>query len=154
MHVQGVRMDPRTSSPVLLLLEEEGLRRRLPIWIGLYEAQSIAVGMERVESSRPNTHDLIGNILNGLEGEILRVVITELRRNTYYAVVEIKQNGRTVAVDSRPSDAIAVAVRTGAPVFATKEVLEAAGRRPEDDPAVEIRWPRFEGPSDEQLRQH
>jgi bifunctional DNase/RNase len=153
MKVDGVRMDPRTSSPVLLLKEESGLRRRLPIWIGLYEAQSIAIGMEAVETPRPNTHDLIGNILGGIQGELHRVVITELRGNTYYAVLEIELNGEKVVIDSRPSDAIAVAVRAGAPVFATEEVLEAAGRRADDEPAVEIRWPEIER-DDEPMPRH
>jgi bifunctional DNase/RNase len=153
MHVDGVRMDPRTSSPVVLLKEERGLRRRLPIWIGLYEAQSIAIGMEDVETPRPNTHDLILNILGGIEGKLHRVVITELRGNTYYAVLEIELDGRKVVVDSRPSDAIAVAVRAGAPVFASEEVLEAAGRRADDEKAVEIDWPEI-GRDDEPMPRH
>ena len=153
MLVDGVRMDPRTSSPVVLLKEESGLRRRLPIWIGLYEAQSIAIGMEDVDTPRPNTHDLIENILGGIQGKLHRIVITEIRGNTYYAVLEIELGGKTVVVDSRPSDAIAVAVRAGAPVFASEEVLESAGRRTDDEPAVEIRWPRLER-EDEPMPRH
>jgi bifunctional DNase/RNase len=153
MRIDGVRVDPRTSSPVILLKEESGLRRRLPIWIGMYEAQSIALGMEEVETPRPNTHDLIQNILGGIRGELERVVITELRGNTYYAVLELEVDGSKVVVDSRPSDAIAVAVRVGAPVFATEAVLEAAGRRADDEPAVEIEWPVTEG-GDDPARRH
>jgi bifunctional DNase/RNase len=152
MQIDGVRMDPRTSSPVIVLKEESGLRRRLPIWIGLYEAQSIALGMEEMEAPRPNTHDLIQNILGGIQGKLERVVITELRGNTYYAVLEISVDGKTVVVDSRPSDAIAVAVRVGAPVFATETVLEAGGRRSDDEPSVEIRWPIGKG--DDGVRSH
>lgn len=144
MHVESVRLDPETSSPVLLLREEGGLRRRLPIWIGVYEAQSIAIGMEKVETPRPNTHDLIQNLLHGIRGQVRRVVITELRDNTYYAALEVELNGRIVVIDSRPSDAVAVAVRTGAPVFATDEVLDAANSEAGDEPSVEIRDPRRE----------
>jgi bifunctional DNase/RNase len=140
MHVESVRVDPRTSSPVLLLREDGGLHRRLPIWIGVYEAQSIALGMDHVETPRPNTHDLIENLLNGVRGKIRRVIITELRDNTYYASLEVELDDRTVAVDSRPSDAIAVAVRTGAPVFATENVLEAAEIETDDEPPLEILW--------------
>ncbi len=143
VHVESVRMDPRTSSPVVLLKEEGGLRRRLPIWIGVYEAQSIAIGIENVETPRPNTHDLIQNILDGVRGKVHRVVITELRDNTYYAILEIDLNGKSVSVDSRPSDAIAVAIRTGAPLFATEAVLDAAGQG-SDEPAIDIRWPSEE----------
>jgi bifunctional DNase/RNase len=108
---------------VLLLKETHGARRELPIWIGMTEAQSIAMAMEEMVLPRPNTHDLIKNLLDGLHGDIRRVVITELRGHTYYAVIEIGLNGREVAIDSRPSDAIAVAIRTGAPLFATDSVL-------------------------------
>jgi bifunctional DNase/RNase len=110
--------------------------------------------MEKTEASRPNTHDLIQNILDGLNGKVARIIITELRQNTYYAVVEIEVNGKTVSIDSRPSDAVAVAVRTGAPVFATRDVLEAAGRRSEDEPAMEIRWPAIEPGPDARTREH
>ena len=154
MEVESVRVDPRTSSPVLLLKERSGLRRRLPIWIGPYEARSIALGMEAIRLPRPNTHDLIRNLLETIRGKVLRVVITELRENTYYALLEIETGGRKVAIDSRPSDAVAVAVRTGAPVFATEEVLAAAGRRPEGEPAMEIRFPAAEADPDAQLLLH
>jgi bifunctional DNase/RNase len=123
VHVDRLVLDDRTDSPVLLLKETHGARRELPIWIGMTEAQSIAMAMEEMVLPRPNTHDLIKNLLDGLHGDIRRVVITELRGHTYYAVIEIGLNGREVAVDSRPSDAIAVAIRTGAPLFATDSVL-------------------------------
>jgi hypothetical protein len=152
MHVESVRVDPQTSSPVVLLREEAGMRRSLPIWIGVYEAQSIAMAMEKVESPRPNTHDLIQNLLDGIRGKLRRVVITELRDNTYYAALEIELNGNTVAIDSRPSDAIAIAVRTGAPVFATEQVLEAADQGGGDAPPLEIRSPGSRAPDDLLLR--
>ena len=140
MEIEGVRVDPETS--LLLLKERNGLHRRLPIWIGEYEAQSIALGMNDIEIPRPNSHDLIRNLLETIRGKVLRVVITELRDNTYYALLEIESGGKQLLIDSRPSDAVAVAVRTGAPLFATGEVLDAAGRVPgNDEPAMEIRLP-------------
>jgi hypothetical protein len=141
VHVRGVQVDPRTSSPVVLLEEAEGLHRRLPIWIGPYEAQSIAAALEKVPAPRPNSHDLIKSIFDGLEGRIERVVITELRNGTYYATLDVAVDGRKLAVDARPSDAIAVAIRTGAPVFATALVLEQAAESGESGPALEIRLP-------------
>lgn len=140
MEVESVRLDPKTSSPVLLLKEDGGLHRSLPIWIGIYEAQSIAIGLDKVPAPRPNTHDLIQNILDGLQGTVHRVVITELRDNTYYARLEVSVGGRIVSIDSRPSDAVAVAVRTGAPVYATEDALRAADDGDEEKRPLEIRW--------------
>jgi bifunctional DNase/RNase len=140
VHVASVAIDPRTSSHVVLLQENEGARRKLPIWIGPFEAQSIALAMEQVQVPRPNTHDLIKNLIDGVRAEIERVVITELRDNTYYAVIEIALNGRRVAVDSRPSDAIAVAIRMGAPVYATAEVLGRSEEPLEEGEALDIDW--------------
>jgi bifunctional DNase/RNase len=141
VEVRGVEVDPRTASPVVLLEETEGQHRRLPIWIGAYEAQSIAAALEKVPAPRPNPHDLIKSIVEGLHGTLERVVITELRNGTYYATLDVSVDGRTVQVDARPSDAIAVAVRTGTPVFATGLVLEQAGDAGEAGPALEIRLP-------------
>ena len=123
VYVESLALDERTDTPVVILRESEGNGRELPIWIGLSEAQSIAMALEEVELPRPNTHDLIKNLLDGLDGDIDRVVITELRGHTYYAVIDVQLDGRLVTVDSRPSDAIAVAIRTGAPLFATDQVL-------------------------------
>ena len=140
MEVESVKIDPRTSSPVVLLREQDGEHRRLPIWIGVFEARSIAMAMEKIESPRPNTHDLIQNLFEKLEGKILRVVITELKDNTYYALLEVQVNGRKLLIDSRPSDAIAVATRTGTPVYATAEVLNDAGIPSSGGPALEVKW--------------
>ena len=140
MHVESVKLDPRTSTPVILLQEEEGARRRLPIWIGVYEAQSIAMGMEKITSPRPNAHDLMRNLVEKIDGRVARVLITELKGGVYYALLEIEIDGRTVAVDSRPSDAIALAIRTGTPVYATDEVLRQGGVPAEGGEAVDIDW--------------
>jgi hypothetical protein len=154
MNVRGVQIDPRTESPVVMLEEAQGEHRRLPIWIGPYEAQSIATGLAREEAPRPNTHDLIKSIFEGIEGTIERVVITELREGTYYAVIEAAVDGRRVSVDARPSDAIAVAVRIGAPVFALEAVLGQAASVGESEPALEIVLPPGEAREPAPTRSH
>jgi len=100
------------------------MHRTLPIWIGVSEARSIQLALEQVESPRPNTHDLIKNMIEGISVQLERIVITELRNGTYYALIFVDVDGATVSIDSRPSDAIAVALRTGTPVFAREAVLE------------------------------
>ena len=140
MNVESVKLDPRTSTPVILLQEEEGARRRLPIWIGVYEAQSIAMGMEKIESPRPNPHDLMRNLVEQIDGRLARVVITELKEGVYYALLEVEIDGRTVLVDSRPSDAIALAIRTGTRVYATEEVLRKGSFLPDGGEALDIEW--------------
>lgn len=141
IYVESLSFDRRTELPVILLKERDGDGRELPIWIGMPEAQSIAMALEEVDSPRPNTHDLIKNLLVELEGDIERIIITELRGHTYYAVIRVRLDGKEVSVDSRPSDAIAVAIRTGAPLFATDRVLNQ-GAEVEGEPALEIRGPR------------
>ncbi len=140
MNVESVKLDPRTSMPVILLQEEEGARRRLPIWIGVYEAQSIAMGMEKIKSPRPNSHDLMRNLVEQIDGRIARVVITQLKDGVYYALLEVEIDGRTVLVDSRPSDAIALAIRTGTRVYATEEVLRQGSFPPAGGEALDIQW--------------
>ena len=140
MRIDSVRFDPVTESPVLLLEEDAGAKRRLPIWIGPYEARSIAMEMEKLDSPRPNTHDLAVSILDSLGGQLERVVITELRGNTYFAILEIAIGGRTLAVDARPSDAIALALRTGTPVAATAELLERVTLEDPSSSPMDVRW--------------
>lgn len=143
--VRGVSLDPRSGSPVLILEEAEG-SRWLPIWIGFSEARSIANEMEHVTPPRPNTHDLARNLLNELDGRIERVVVTELREGTYYAVVFLRSGGRLLEIDSRPSDAIALALRTGAPVFVETSLFDA--EEPEEIEELET----LEPPSEQQVR--
>lgn len=140
VHVEGVRFDPRTDSPVVLLEESAGSGRRLPIWIGVNEARSIAMEIGKIDSPRPNTHDLLVDVLGTMSGKLERVVITELRDNVYYAVLEISIGGRRLVVDSRPSDAIAIALRTGSPVTVSAELLEATSSEDSDAPSAEIFW--------------
>jgi bifunctional DNase/RNase len=156
IYVERLSLDGRTDTPVVLLRESDGQGRELPIWIGMAEAQSIAVAMEDVELPRPNTHDLIKNLLDELQGDILRVIITELRGHTYYAVIDVRLNGRSFIVDSRPSDAIAVAIRTSAPLFATEDVLmpETESLDEDQEPPLDIEWKRPDTQLHENLRSH
>src|SRR3990172_6541721 len=137
--VGSVVLDERVGSPVVVLEEREG-ERSLPIWIGIAEAQSIASEMEHVRPERPNTHDLATRLIDGLEGEVERVVVTELSGGTYFATIFLRARGRTIEVDSRPSDAIAIALRTGAPLFARDDLLSTDGEPGEGDPGQRIRF--------------
>lgn len=121
--VQGVRMDPMTNSPIVLLKEIQG-EGILPIWVGIPEARAIAMEMEKVPSPRPMTHDLIKNILETIKVKVNKVVINDLREETYYAVISLGKEGPEVMIDSRPSDAIAIALRAKAPIFVAKKILE------------------------------
>ena len=125
MVVKGLTLDPLTNMPIVILKDIEG-NRALPIWIGTFEANAIALEMERVTTPRPMTHDLIRNLLEGLKAKVSRIVVNDLRDNTFYAVIFLAVNGTEVAIDSRPSDAIALASRMGAPIFVKKSVLERA----------------------------
>ena len=127
--VKRLLLDPSSKTPVVVL---ESLKEKkfIPIWIGKAEATSIAMELEHVKIPRPNTHDLIGKIVKGLGAALERVTITELRDNTYYAVITLKLKGEKILIDSRPSDAIAIALRMGAPLYASPEVLAKAGKLP------------------------
>ncbi len=139
VHVRSIGFDSQTHTPVLILEEDEG-SRVLPIWIGLAEARSIAAEIEGVESRRPNTHDLARSLIRGLDGEIQRIVVNELRDGIYFATIDLQVNGRSVAIDSRPSDAIAIAIRDGASVFVDESLFDTAGDRPgSDDSGEEVR---------------
>ncbi len=123
MKVEGLLFDPRSSMYILLLKEIDG-SDTLPIWIGKPEADSIALALGRVATPRPLTHDLIKNILSGLKVKVTRVVVTEIFDNTYYAIMYLTDGKREVPVDSRPSDAVAVALRVNAPIFVEDSILE------------------------------
>ncbi len=131
MEVRQVVVDPVNRTPVVILA---GGGRLLPIWIGNAEASSIARALEGQPSPRPNTHDLIRKLLESLRATPERITITELRESTYFAVITLKAGRGRIAIDSRPSDAIAVALRTGASIYATRQVLEQAVRL--NDPAL------------------
>jgi hypothetical protein len=119
-----VGLDERAGSPVVVLEETRG-GRSLPIWIGVSEARSIAAQIEQQAAPRPNTHDLVTRLLQGLGARIERVVVTELRSGVYYALIVLEAHGRRIEIDSRPSDAIAIGLRMEAPLFARESLLAA-----------------------------
>ena len=132
MIVQGLTIDPSTNSPILILKDPEG-ERNLPIWIGLLEATAIASELEKVEFSRPMTHDLLRNIINGLGYSVGKITINDLKDNTFYAKIELMGPEGEVSIDSRPSDAIALALRAEAPIFVAKAVLDQSGISGQDE---------------------
>ncbi len=121
--VVNVAIDANSKMPVILLKEKNG-EKTLPIWIGLFEAQAIALALENVKPPRPLTHDLAKSLIEKLKGRVDKVVISDLRNNTFYAEILIKRNGETIKVDSRPSDAIAIALRLNVPIFINEAVLD------------------------------
>jgi len=123
MMISSVNMDPITNSPIIILKEIEG-EQTLPIWVGLLEATAIASEMEGVKFSRPMTHDLLRNIMDKMDVKVNKIEICDLKDNTYYALIHLTKNGESISIDSRPSDAIALAIRTEAPIFVSDEVLK------------------------------
>ena len=139
VQVAGVRVDPATSSPVVELVEEGERGRSLGIWVGEFEAESIARAIEHQPSPRPNPHDLLMSVLEKMNGRVRRTVVTALHEGTYYAVIELELRGRSLEIDARPSDAIAVALRAGAPVLVRDSLFRALDI-PDDEHALEIDW--------------
>lgn len=141
VEVRSVVVAPSADTPIVLLEELQG-ERTLPIWIGDAEARSIAVQLENVEWPRPNAHDLATRLLMGLGGRVERVVVTELRGSTYFALLVVRAPGGLVEIDARPSDAIAIALRANAPVYVRDALLEAAVREAErndgDEPQLAL----------------
>ncbi|HEY7401170.1 MAG TPA: bifunctional nuclease family protein [Actinomycetota bacterium] len=125
MELAGVRVELPTNQPIVLLKEKDG-ERYLPIWIGAAEAAAIALSLQGVVTPRPMTHDLMKTILEDLGVTVSRIVVTELREGTFYAQLDMARNGDRLEVSSRPSDAIALAVRMAIPIFANEDVLEEA----------------------------
>lgn len=125
MKIKGLMIDPISSMPIIILRDPSN-NTVLPIWVGIFEANAIALQIEKVETPRPMTHDLLKNILVGVETTVQKIVITELKDNTFYALVYLKHGERLLPVDSRPSDAIALALRTNSPIFVDSTVIEKA----------------------------
>jgi uncharacterized protein len=152
MKIRGLIVDPSTNMPIVLLKDPQS-EALLPIWVGLYEAQAIALEVEKTQAPRPLTHDLLKNLVHGLNAQVQRVVVTELKDDTFYAVIWMEQNGEVVAMDSRPSDALALALRADCPIFVDADVLRAAKVLP--GPAEQVssqdvrKW--LEGLGDEDL---
>ncbi|GGH11015.1 bifunctional nuclease family protein [Silvibacterium dinghuense] len=125
MKIRGLMVDPSTHMPIVLL-KDPGSETLLPIWVGLYEANAIALEIEKSQPTRPLTHDLLRELVRSLNAKVLRVVVTELRDDTFYAVIWMEQNGEIIALDARPSDALALAMRTDCPIYVDESVLLAA----------------------------
>ncbi|VAX19672.1 hypothetical protein MNBD_NITROSPINAE01-1585 [hydrothermal vent metagenome] len=126
MRVEGLVFDPLTNTPIIILKDLNG-ERSLPIWVGYPEATAIALEMENVTTPRPMTHDLIKNIIDGLDVNINHILVNDLKNNTFYAVISVENsNGSSINIDSRPSDAIAVALRLKTSIFVLQKVLDAA----------------------------
>jgi uncharacterized protein len=137
LNLVGVRVELPTNQPIVLLREREG-ERYLPIWIGAMEATAIAFALQGIVTARPMTHDLLKNVLEEVGVLVERIVITELRDGTFYAIIQLQQNGSRYEVSSRPSDAIALAVRVNVPIFANEEVLSEASIVIKDDEEQEV----------------
>jgi uncharacterized protein len=127
MKVAGITVDPFTNTPIVLLkdLEEKDV---LPIWIGLLEASSIATALENISTPRPMTHDLLKNILDNLGVKVLKIEVNDLKDNTYFALIHFDVNKKRLVMDSRPSDAIAIALRTAAPIFVEEAVIKKSAK--------------------------
>ncbi|MES2392841.1 MAG: bifunctional nuclease family protein [Acidobacteriota bacterium] len=125
VRIRGLMMDPSTRMPIVVLNDLAG-EVVLPIWVGLFEANAIALEIEKASMPRPMTHDLLRNVISGLNGRVMRVVVGALREDTFHATVWMDQGGEVVALDARPSDAIALALRSDCPIFVSKQVFEHA----------------------------
>ena len=127
MKVAGISVDPFTNTPIVLLKDLDD-KDVLPIWIGLLEASSIATALENIETPRPMTHDLLKNILDNLHVKVIRIEVNDLKDNTYYALLHLEVDKKRFTVDARPSDAIAIAIRTGASIFVEESVIQRSAK--------------------------
>jgi uncharacterized protein len=125
MKIRGLLMDPVTNMPIVVLKDVNG-NAILPIWVGIYEANAIALEIEKVATPRPMTHDLIRNLLFGLDAGVKKVVVSDLKEDTFYAVIWLERNGELISVDSRPSDALAIALRLDCPIYVAETVLKTS----------------------------
>jgi len=125
MKIRGLMMDPVTNMPIVILKDVNG-NAILPIWVGIYEANAIALEIEKVSTPRPMTHDLLKNVLLGLNASVKKVVVNELRDDTFFALIWVEQDGQVISIDSRPSDALALALRLDCPIFVEEEVLKSS----------------------------
>ncbi len=123
MKIRHLMMDPVTNMPIVILKDVNGTAV-LPIWVGIYEANAIALEMEKVSTPRPMTHDLLKNLLMGLQVRVDKVVVNELKDDTFYALIWLETDGQVISVDSRPSDALALALRVDCPIYVEEEVLK------------------------------
>ena len=125
MKVEGLTLDPLTNMPIIILKDLAG-DKALPIWVGYFEANAIALEIEKINTPRPMTHDLLNNIISSLQAKVKHILVTDLKDNTFFAEISVIQNGSDMTIDSRPSDAIALALRSKSPIFVEEKVIEAA----------------------------
>ena len=125
MSIKGLTVDPVTNMPIVILRDEDD-RRILPIWVGVFEANAIALQIENVHTPRPMTHDLLRNVIQDLKATVERIVVCDVQDNTFYALIHLTREGQTMTIDARPSDAIALALRTRAPIFVEENVIDHA----------------------------
>jgi uncharacterized protein len=134
MKIRGLMMDRETNNPIVVLKDVNGTAI-LPIWVGIYEASAIASEIEKQATARPMTHDLIRNLLFGLEAAVKKIVVSDLKDDTFYAVIWLECNGEMISVDSRPSDALAIALRMDCPIFVDDTVLKTSR---DNSPVAEV----------------
>lgn len=127
--IRGLMADPSTNMPIVVLKDIHS-DTILPIWVGFYEANAIALEVEKVSTARPTTHDLLKNLVQGMNGRVERIVVTELKDDTFYAVIWIEQDGERLSIDARPSDALALALRVDCPIYVSEQVMELAKLAP------------------------
>ena len=125
MTIKGLMVDPVTNMPIVILRDQEG-KRVLPIWVGVFEANAIALQIENISAPRPMTHDLLRNVIADLKANVEKIVVSDLQESTFYSTIYLRVSGEIVTIDARPSDAIALALRTHAPIFAEDRVIENA----------------------------
>jgi bifunctional DNase/RNase len=152
MKIRSLMMDPVTNMPIVVLKDVQG-NAILPIWVGIYEANAIALEIEKVQTPRPMTHDLLRNVLMGFDVRVQKVVVTDLKDDTFYALIWVEHEGQVMTIDSRPSDALALALRVDCPIFVDEQVLKSSkvsGAFSEKNTNEQLRnW--LEGLSDEDL---
>ena len=125
MTIKGLMVDPITNMPIIILRDKDG-QRVLPIWVGVFEANAIALQIENVTTPRPMTHDLLKNVIADLRARIEKIVVSDLKENTFFALIYLSVGGEVMAIDARPSDAIALALRARAPIFVEEKVIDHA----------------------------
>ena len=125
MSIKGLMVDPISNMPIVILRDKEG-SKTLPIWVGMFEANAIALQIENISTPRPMTHDLLRNVIHDLKASVQKIVVCDLQDSTFYALIYLTLNGEVVAIDARPSDAIALALRTRAPIFVEEAVIDNA----------------------------
>jgi uncharacterized protein len=153
VRIRGLMMDPASNMPIVVL-KDVSSDTVMPIWVGIFEANAIAIEIEKVSAPRPMTHDLARNLMRHLNAELERIVITEIKDETFYAVLWLRQGNEPIAIDARPSDAIALALRADCPIYVAEHVLQSAKLNtsgPPDGPTAEQLRGWLEGLNDEDL---